>query len=182
MSAKKLLLALASLLCLALAWIRPAWEVEVGGAPLGVWTGAEIAGASSAARAAAAEIRRGGGEDAVPETRFTLAFARGGRSAAPLARALLAASGGVQRCWDVSVGGVDAGRVGDASALGEALMAAIAEAAPPDSLRTGFEREVGLSEVFVAAGSFDNVMDVSRRVRELTRVSYVSPEGETFYA
>ena len=39
-----------------------------------------------------------------------------------------------------------------------------------------------LSEVFVSAGSFDNVMDVSRRVRELTRVSYVSPEGETFYA
>ena len=44
------------------------------------------------------------------------------------------------------------GLAADRSALGEVLMAAIAEAAPPDSLRAGFSSEIALRELYVPEG------------------------------
>ena len=78
--------------------------------------------------------------------------------------------------------GIEVGLAADRSALGEVLMAAIAEASPPDSLRTGFDSEIALREVFVTEGNFTDLMDISGRIRSLVRVTYVSPDGELHYA
>ena len=78
--------------------------------------------------------------------------------------------------------GVPVGRTSDRSALGEVLLAAIAEAAPADSLRTGFDSDIELQEVYAPAGSSTDLMELSGRIRSLVRVSYVTSDGELRYA
>ena len=178
---KKLVLALAALLTLSAAYLRPVYSLSAGGVPIdGEWSAWEILRSRRAAEAAALELT----DAAVPETegRLRLALREPRAGSGALARELLALTPGVERGWDVSVDGVDVGRTGDPSALGEALLAAIAEAAPPESLRTGFDSELELREVFAPAGHLDDTMDISARVRSLTRVVYTLPGGETRYA
>ena len=66
------------------------------------------------------------------------------------------------------------GLAADRSALGEVLMAAIAEAAPPDSLRAGFSSEIALRELYVPEGAATDLMELSAMIRSLVRVTWVS--------
>ena len=50
------------------------------------------------------------------------------------------------------------------------------------SLKITLARELELREVFAPAGHLDDTMDISARVRSLTRVVYTLPGGETRYA
>lgn len=183
MRMKKLMLAAAALFALAVAYVRPVCTVSLAGRELpGVWAVGDLAPALSAASAAAEEISRIGGGLPEPETHvsFSLLPASGGET--ELALTLLAEAPGVEQAWDVTVDGVPVGRTSDRSALGEVLLAAIAEAAPADSLRTGFDSDIELQEVYAPAGSSTDLMELSGRIRSLVRVSYVTSDGELRYA
>ena len=101
-------------------------------------------------------------------------FAASGRERSELTRAILGEAEGVARVWEVSVDGEAIGLAADRSALGEVLMAAIAEAAPPDSLRAGFSSEIALRELYVPEGAATDLMELSAMIRSLVRVTWVS--------
>ncbi len=179
---KKLLLAALALLCLGAAWFRPVCALSVDGAALpGLWELGDAAAALRMASAAASEAARGDCPEPELAAEYRLAFGGAGGGALDLARELLAAAPGVERGWDVYVDGERIGRAADRSALGEVLMAAIAEAVPPDSARTGFASEIELREAFGSPGSCDSLMELSRELRGLLRVVYASPDGELHY-
>ncbi len=180
---KKTVLSLAAVIVLAAAYVRPVYSVELGGVGLpGSWDRASIRRAAELARAAGEELSRSGAEPAGLTAHMRLSLKPAEGDAQELARAMLAEYPGVDRVWEVRVDGIEVGLAADRSALGEVLMAAIAEASPPDSLRTGFDSEIALREVFVTEGNFTDLMDISGRIRSLARVTYVSPDGELHYA
>lgn len=179
---KKTALALLAVFALALAYVRPVYEVSVGGTALaGSWSGGDIAGAQVLAESAAEELSRGGAEVPEPETSMRLSILPAGGDAVTLAKELLAGTDGVQRAWDVTVDGIDIGRTGDATALDEAVLTYIAESAPANCISAGLVSRLELSEVYVPEGRVDDVMAISRRLRELTRVSYTLGDGRTVY-
>ena len=179
---KKLLLALVCALTLCAAWLRPVCAVYMPESREGgSCEAAELAEVLRSARAAADEVARGGTE--APELRLSWRLSlRPQTDAAGLARALTAGYSGVDELWEVSAGGEDVGRTGDPSALGEVLLAAIAEAAPPESLRTGFTGEISLRPVLVPEGEKPDLTELSARLRGAVQVFYTTPDGETVYA
>lgn len=180
---RKLLACLVALLALCAAYVRPAYTVSVGGIELpGKWSRGDIDAAVRSAQAAAEEISRG--DAALPEleTRLTVNLSSSSGNSSELTLALLAGASGVEQAWDVLVDGVAVGRTDDRTALDEILMAAIAEVAPADSTRTGFDSEITLKEVYVPTGRHTDLMELSSRIRSLVRVSYVTSDGQTHYA
>lgn len=172
---KKAALAALSLLCLCAAYLRPVYSVSLPGTELnGTWSAREIAEAERLAGAAAEELTGSAANTPEPETRARLSLAPAEGGTLELAEALLAASDGVELAWEVSVDGVDIGRVSDTSALGEAVLDYIAEGAPPGCVSASLTSDVSMREVFVPEGGCDDTMDVTARLRELTRVSYVA--------
>ena len=158
-----------------LAWLRPMCAVSVDGTRLlGEWRLSDVEAARAEALAAAEEIARG--ETRLPELEYDTRwrFAASGRERSELTRAILGEAEGVARVWEVSVDGEAIGLAADRSALGEVLMAAIAEAAPPDSLRAGFSSEIALRELYVPEGAATDLMELSAMIRSLVRVTWVS--------
>ena len=76
---------------------------------------------------------------------------------------------------------VGIGRTGDASALGEIVLAYIAEDAPSGCVSAGLTSSIELSEVYVPEGRVDDVMVISRRLRDMARVSYTMGDGSVVY-
>ena len=156
-----------------LAWLRPMCTVSVDGTRLlGEWRLSDVEAARAEALAAAEEIARA--ETRLPELEYDTRwrFAASGRERSELTRAILGEAEGV--AWEVSVDGEAIGLAADRSALGEVLMAAIAEAAPPDSLRAGFSSEIALRELYVPEGAATDLMELSAMIRSLVRVTWVS--------
>ncbi len=180
---KKLMVSLGALVVLAAAYMRPVCTVSVGGVELpGVWTREEVREAEREALGALAELSRSGSELAQMETRTSFWLLPQTADKLELVRALLAATDGVQRAWNVSVDGVDIGRTDDASALSEVVLAYIAERAPAGCISAGLASSLELTEVFVPEGATDDVMELSARLRNLTRVSYTMGDGSVVYA
>ena len=128
---KKIGLAVLALLALAIAYVRPVYSVSLDGMELaGLWDGRTVDDARALARAAAEEVARGDTGTPEPERSVRLSILPADGDKLELTRTLLAESDGVQRAWNVSVDGVGIGRTGDASALGEIVLAYIAEDAP----------------------------------------------------
>ena len=180
---KKAALAAFALVVLAAAYVRPVYTVKVDGVPLpGSWSLSDISGASRMAEAAAAEIARAGTAVPAPDTQLHLSILPGSGDTVELARGLLAATPGVSRAWRVSVDGLDIGLTADGSALGETVLEYIAQSAPADCVSAVLENELELSEVYIPSGRADDLMELSGRLRSLTRVCYTTSSGELIYA
>lgn len=179
---KKIGLAVLALLALAIAYVRPVYSVSLDGMELaGLWDGRTVDDAIALARAAAEEVARGDTVTPEPERSVRLSILPADGDKLELTRTLLAESDGVQRAWNVSVDGVGIGRTGDASALGEIVLAYIAEDAPSGCVSAGLTSSIELSEVYVPEGRVDDVMVISRRLRDMARVSYTMGDGSVVY-
>ena len=171
---KKIGLAVLALLALAIAYVRPVYSVSLDGMELaGLWDGRTVDDAIALARADTGTPE--------PERSVRLSILPADGDKLELTRTLLAESDGVQRAWNVSVDGVGIGRTGDASALGEIVLAYIAEDAPSGCVSAGLTSSIELSEVYVPEGRVDDVMVISRRLRDMARVSYTMGDGSVVY-
>ena len=179
---RKIVLAAAALLLSALAWLRPVYTLKLAGQALpGEWSLSALSEALDMSSAAAEEIIRAG-EMAEPDISCRLSLRRGGDDALALAREILAATPGVQRAWRLSVDGVELGCAGDLSALSEAMEAYIAEAAPPGSVSASVTGTLRSHEVYIPSGRADELLTLMGGLRSLTRVSYMTADGERIYA
>lgn len=180
MAVRKILAGALALALLLAANVRVVYAVAADGeAQDGLYRASDVRLAREEAARAAEEIARG---DAAPpevtrRVRLTLRAPDGDPAA--LTEACLARTGGVDAAWAVTVDGVPAGVVADPSALGEVLEVLLAEGASREAVTARFSKSIVLRRVFVPAGEEDDLMAVSRLVRDLTEVVSVTADGTT---
>lgn len=180
---KKAVLLICALLLVTAANLKLVYSVSVDGQALeGSWSRWSLENAQRAAYAAAEEVSRGGTElpELETEARLSLLPARG--DVRELTEAILYASGGVEQAWAVSVDGVELGRVGDISALSEELEVIIGTQVPHTAVSAGFDTDIAIRPVAIPEGTESDLMELSRAIRGLARVYYVTPDGAQRYA
>lgn len=180
---KKAAMAAIAVLAMAAAYVRPVYSVTIGPETIpGDWDRRSLAEAQALAGAAADEVARSDADEPELELAMHLTLGPVETDSGALARELLAGYDGVQRAYRVSVDGIDIGVTKDVSALDEVVLAYIAQYTPADCVSAGLDSEIELEEVYIPSGTADDVMEISARLRDLTRVSYITSSGERVYA
>lgn len=182
MNASKTGLVLFSAALLLAANLRIVYHVSVAGEALpGSFSAGMLESCENAARAAAEEIARTGGDAAEYEKSAVITLAPPDGNALELTYALLENSGGVGTAWAVRVGEIDMGNVNDPSALGEVLESILAGGAVQGAVAAELTEKIDLRRVFVPEGSDYDLMAMARRVRGATEVMSVTSDGTVRY-
>ncbi len=179
----KLLLFIPALLLVAAANLRTVCTVRVDGVPVeGSWSPRGIERAEALALGMAEEVARGG--TALPdiEVSRSLSVLPASGDERELAEAILCSCQGVQRAWALSVDGEFLGWAEDISALSETMEGVIGVQIPVTAIRAGFDAEISIEPAAIPEGWQTDVDTLSRRLHELARVFYVTPDGAMRYA